>query len=81
MGAADRLAGLPNRLVGDGAAIDDDRIIAGQRTHRLALGEVQPATEGDRPGAHQPNCSRSISPLKTCVADAAHADRLSRQPS
>ena len=51
MRAADRLAGLAHRLVGDGAAVDDDRIVAGERAHRLALGEVEPAAEGDRLGA------------------------------
>ena len=31
MRAADRLAGLAHRLVGDRAAVDDDRILAGER--------------------------------------------------
>jgi hypothetical protein len=63
LGAADRLAGLAHRLVGDGAAVDDDQIVLAGRqgTHRLAFGHVEPAAESDdlRP-AH-----RSISPEKT----------------
>src|SRR5690606_4096238 len=67
---ADRLAGLAHRLVGDGATVDDDEIIlvASKRAHRLALGRVETAAQGDdlRP-AHPPSPSAS-SPEKTWVA-------------
>ena len=67
-GAADRLAGLAHRLVGDRAAVDDDQSsLAGQAAHRFALGEVQPAAQGNRLG-HQAKASRSISPSNTWVA-------------
>ena len=52
--AADCLAGLSNRLVGDGAAVDDDPILApGRRPDdRLTLGEIEPAAKGDGLDAH-----------------------------
>jgi hypothetical protein len=51
---ADRLSRLPNRLVGDGAAIDHDPVFAGGRSFsdRLTLGEVEPAAKSDRFDAH-----------------------------
>ena len=52
--SADRLASLANGLVGDGAAVDDDPVLAwGRRSsNRIALGEVQPAAKSDRLDAH-----------------------------
>ncbi len=64
--AADRLPGLPHRLGRHRAAVDDDPVLARgrKRLHRLALGEVEPAAEGDRFDAHA-KAARSISPLNT----------------
>ena len=46
--AADRLACLGNRAVGDGAAVDDDQIPpANKRTDRFAFGDVEATAEGD----------------------------------
>src|SRR6185369_7557833 len=69
MRMTDRLPRLPHGLAGHGAAVDDDPVLVrGRRARdRLAFGEVEPATEGDRFDAHD-KVSRSSSPLKTCVA-------------
>src|SRR5687768_13620492 len=65
LGLADCLAGLTNRLVGDRAAVDDDEVVLarGERPHRLALGGIEAAAEGDDFDAH-----KSISPVKTWAA-------------
>src|SRR3954469_17261458 len=67
--AANRLARLAHGLVGNGAAVDDDPILAAGRQPRdgLALREIEPAAERDRFGAHR-SASRLSSPSKTCVA-------------
>src|SRR4029453_4903258 len=69
MGMADCLARLAHRLIGDGAAVDDDPVAASGRVSRdrVAFGEVEPAAEGDRLDAHV-RASRSSSPSNTCVA-------------
>ena len=49
--AADRGAGLLDRLVGHRAAVDDDRVAAAeQRADRFALGDVEAAAERDDVG-------------------------------
>src|SRR5690242_1012671 len=69
MRMADCLPCLPHGLVGDGAAIDDGPILTGSRVtrDRLALGEVEAASEADRLDGHC-SASRSSSPSNTWVA-------------
>src|SRR3546814_2965183 len=58
------------RFVGDGTAVDDDEVVLVRREvpHCHALGGIQAAAQGDHLGAAHPRVSRSISPVKTCVA-------------
>ena len=44
---ADRLAGLPHRLCGHGAAVDDHQVLLGsqQGADAFAFGDVEPAAE------------------------------------
>src|SRR3546814_490772 len=70
LGPADRLPRLAHRFVGDGTAVDDDEVVLVRREvpHCHALGGIQAAAQGDHLGAAHPRVSRSISPVKTCVA-------------
>ena len=53
VGAPDRLPGLAHRLVGDGAAVDDDEVVLTDReaAHGFAFGDVEAAAERDQFGA------------------------------
>src|SRR3954452_23505958 len=68
-GIPDRLSSLADRLVGDGAAVDDDPVFARRRGmgDRFALGEIEPAYQSHRLYTHA-TASRSSSLSNTCVA-------------
>src|SRR5690606_33000240 len=67
--AADGLAGLADRLGGNGAAVDDDHIsfICQQRADALALGDVEPAAERHDFHAHAKSPQSNV-PRKLSVA-------------
>ena len=66
MRASDRLSRLPHGFIGDRAAVDDHPVFVGpgKPADRLALREIQPATERNCLDAHA-SVPRSISPLNT----------------
>jgi hypothetical protein len=67
---ADRLARLAHGLGCDGAGIDDHHValIAQQRAHLLALGQIHPAAQRDNLDAHARKADSSKEPRKDSVA-------------